>query len=141
MFKKITDTIENALNDSLECAKGTFIPDISFIQRSLEELGFVISEVEIALSIPPRFSLTIDLDNSNVSDNLEDELTVLLEKIEESEDEELSTVTRILFKSIVKGLEEALERRSNFQIFEKRLSEIIIEGSIIPSVRLVYRTT
>lgn len=122
------DSLTKKIGDKLTSAKGELlgmIPevDFDFITKKLNDLGYKTPKIEIRLTLPPSVFIEIDLDNS-----------VIKEIGEMPEDTETE---RTLVK-ILKGLEYAAKMKNKIKISNKKLSRVIVEGSLIPSVSLVY---
>ncbi len=122
------DSLTKKIGDKLTSAKGELlgmIPevDFDFITKKLNDLGYKTPKIEIRLTLPPSVFIEIDLDNS-----------VIKEIGEMPEDTETE---RTLVK-ILKGLEYAAKMKNKIKISNKKLSRVIVEGSLVPSVSLVY---
>ena len=137
IFEKGTEVYEKIGNKASEL-KGNildFIPeaDYDYISNTLLKLGYKVPKIEIKLSLPPSISLEIDLDNSLIN---ELEKKQIEDSIEVDSPKETET-NKILFK-ILQGLEYAAKVNKKVKLSNKRLSRVIVEASLIPSVKLVY---
>lgn len=137
LLNKGTEVYEKIGNKASEI-KGNlldFIPeaDYDYISNTLLQLGYKVPKIEIKLSIPPSISLEIDLDNSLIN---ELEKKQIENSIEVDSPKETET-NKILFK-ILQGLEYAAKVNKKVKLSNKRLSRVIVEASLIPSVKLVY---
>ena len=141
MFNKIIENGQKILDsteDKISKVKDKvidYIPDINidYIEEKLEYIGYRIPRVEISITIPPRISFEIDLEKSNIDDLRKKEIE---EDIDIFENEEVIS-DRILVK-IIQGLDSAIKLKEKIKFKSKKLSRINVEGSIIPTVTLVY---
>lgn len=121
------------IGDKLTEIKGNvldFVPevDFDFITKKLNDLGYKTPKIEIHLTLPPAVLLEIDLDKSVIDKVSQDEILK-----EDKDDENHKTLKKILV-----GLEQAAKMKDKIKISNKKLSRVIVEGSLIPSIRLVY---
>lgn len=112
-----------------------YVPEIDFdyIETKLTNIGYKIPKLEIKISIPPSISLEIDLDKSIVNKLEQDKI---INDIDFKNKEETET-NKVLVK-ILQGLEYAAKMNNKIKLKNKVLSRVLIEGSIIPSVKLIY---
>ena len=104
-----------------------------YIETKLTNIGYKIPKLEIKISIPPSISLEIDLDKSIVNKLEQDKI---INDIDFKNKEETET-NKVLVK-ILQGLEYAAKMNNKIKLKNKVLSRVLIEGSIIPSVKLIY---
>ncbi len=132
MFDKIGKSL-NTIGDKLTEAKTKVIEsipevDYDFITKKLNDLGYKTPKIEIHLTLPPAVLLEIDLNKSLIDNVARDKILN-----EDKDDESYRTLRKIL-----QGLDQAAKMSNKIKISNKKLSRVIIEGSLIPSVRLVY---
>lgn len=112
-----------------------FIPevDFGFIEDKLISIGYKVPKIEIKLSIPPSISLEIDLENSIINE-------LEKNKIEKSVNEnyEKETETNKVLIKILQGLDYVAKVNDRIKFKNKKLNRVLIEGSLIPSVKLIY---
>lgn len=132
MFDKIGKSL-NTIGDKLTEAKTKVIEsipevDYDFITKKLNDLGYKTPKIEIHLTLPPAVLLEIDLNKSLIDNVARDKILN-----EDKDDESYRTLRKIL-----QGLDQAAKMSNKIKISNKKLSRVIIEGSLIPSIRLVY---
>ncbi len=130
----VVDSIGDGLSKMKENALD-YVPEIDFdyIETKLTNIGYKIPKLEIKISIPPSISLEIDLDKSIVNKLEQDKI---INDIDFKNKEETET-NKVLVK-ILQGLEYAAKMNNKIKLKNKVLSRVLIEGSIIPSVKLIY---
>ena len=130
----VVDSIGDGLSKIKENALD-YVPEIDFdyIETKLTNIGYKIPKLEIKISIPPPISLEIDLDKSIVNKLEQDKI---INDIDFKNKEETET-NKVLVK-ILQGLEYAAKMNNKIKLKNKVLSRVLIEGSIIPSVKLIY---
>lgn len=130
----VVDSIGDGLSKIKENALD-YVPEIDFdyIETKLTNIGYKIPKLEIKISIPPSISLEIDLDKSIVNKL---EQNKIINDIDFKNKEETET-NKVLVK-ILQGLEYAAKMNNKIKLKNKVLSRVLIEGSIIPSVKLIY---
>lgn len=130
----VVDSIGDGLSKMKENALD-YVPEIDFdyIETKLTNIGYKIPKLEIKISIPPSISLEIDLDKSIVNKLEQDKF---INDIDFKNKEETET-NKVLVK-ILQGLEYAAKMNNKIKLKNKVLSRVLIEGSIIPSVKLIY---
>lgn len=130
----VVDSIGDGLSKIKENALD-YVPEIDFdyIETKLTNIGYKIPKLEIKISIPPSISLEIDLDKSIVNKLEQDKI---INDIDFKNKEETET-NKVLVK-ILQGLEYAAKMNNKIKLKNKVLSRVLIEGSIIPSVKLIY---
>ena len=130
----VVDSIGDGLSKMKENALD-YVPEIDFdyIETKLTNIGYKIPKLEIKISIPPSISLEIDLDKSIVNKL---EQNKIINDIDFKNKEETET-NKVLVK-ILQGLEYAAKMNNKIKLKNKVLSRVLIEGSIIPSVKLIY---
>ena len=130
----VVDSIGDGLSKIKENALD-YVPEIDFdyIETKLTNIGYKIPKLEIKISIPPSISLEIDLDKSIVNKLEQDKIIndIYFKNKEETE------TNKVLVK-ILQGLEYAAKMNNKIKLKNKVLSRVLIEGSIIPSVKLIY---
>ena len=131
---RVVDSIGDGLSKIKENALD-YVPEIDFdyIETKLTNIGYKIPKLEIKISIPPSISLEIDLDKSIVNKLEQDKI---INDIDFKNKEEIET-NKVLVK-ILQGLEYAAKMNNKIKLKNKVLSRVLIEGSIIPSVKLIY---
>lgn len=132
MFDKIGKSL-NTIGDKLTEAKTKVIEsipevDYDFITKKLNDLGYKTPKIEIHLTLPPAVLLEIDLNKSLIDNVARDKILN-----EDKDDESYRTLRKIL-----QGLDQAAKMSNKIKISNKKLSRVIVEGSLIPSIRLVY---
>lgn len=132
MFDKFGKGLD-IIGDKLTEAKTKVInsiPEVNydFITKKLNDLGYKTPKIEIHLTLPPAVLLEIDL-NKSVIDNIAKDKILNEEKDDES--------YRVLRK-ILQGLDQAAKMNNKIKINNKKLSRVVVEGSLIPSIRLIY---
>lgn len=138
-INKVTDTVDSIENKASEIKDNIMdlIPEIDFefIEKELEFIGYSITKLEIAITVPPRMSMEIDLEKSNINidkqNNIKEEINVL----EENKKDNISK--KVLYK-IIQGLESAIKFKEKLKFKNKELSRVKVEGSMIPTVTLIY---
>ena len=141
MFNKIIDKAGNIIDkaeDHISKIKDKaldYVPEINvdYIEERLEIVGYKIPRVEISITIPPRISFEIDLDKSVIN---EIEKQNLLDSIDIHEDQD-NISNRVIVK-IIEGLDSAIKLKEKLKFKNKQLSRISIEGSLIPTIKLIY---
>ena len=130
----VVDSIGDGLSKMKENALD-YVPEIDFdyIETKLTNIGYKIPKLEIKISIPPSISLEIDLDKSIVNKLEQDKI---INDIDFKNKEETET-NKVIVK-ILQGLEYAAKMNNKIKLKNKVLSRVLIEGSIIPSVKLIY---
>ena len=130
----VVDSIGDGLSKMKENALD-YVPEIDFdyIETKLTNIGYKIPKLEIKISIPPSISLEIDLDKSIVNKL---EQNKIINDIDFKNKEETET-NKVLVK-ILQGLEYEAKMNNKIKLKNKVLSRVLIEGSIIPSVKLIY---
>ncbi len=130
----VVDSIGDGLSKMKENALD-YVPEIDFdyIETKLTNIGYKIPKLEIKIFIPPSISLEIDLDKSIVNKLEQDKI---INDIDFKNKEETET-NKVLVK-ILQGLEYAAKMNNKIKLKNKVLSRVLIEGSIIPSVKLIY---
>lgn len=129
LAEKVGDKISEVKESVME-----YIPEVDFdiIVNKLQYCGYKVPKVEIKLTIPPAVLLEIDLEKSIIDklhkENIEKEISF-------KEDE--TETNKVLYK-ILQGLDYAAKMNNKVKISGKKLSRVVIEGSIIPSVKLIY---
>jgi hypothetical protein len=131
VFDKAEDKISKLKDQALD-----YIPEINidYIETSLNNIGYTIPRVEIAITIPPRIAFEIDLDKSVVDQIAKNK--ILEQDIHENQ-EDISN--RVLVK-IIEGLDSAIKLRDKLKFKNKHLSRVSVEGSMIPTIKLIYLT-
>lgn len=134
--EKITDTTEKIGNigSNIKESLLDYIPEmnVDFIEDKLTTLGYSVPKVEIKLSLPPAISLEIDLDRSVIDQCAKEKIQNDINyETEENEN------NKILVK-ILQGLDYAAKVNDKVKFKNKKLSRVLIEGSIIPTVKLIY---
>lgn len=111
-----------------------YIPDINIdsIEEKLSFIGYRIPRIEIAVTIPPRIAFEIDLEKSII--NEEEKEKILSEPLDLKDN---NITYRVLVK-IIQGLDQAIKLRDKLHFKNKKLSRVSIEGSLIPTVKLIY---
>jgi len=139
-MKKIFDNIGIALDkteDKISKIKDKafeYVPeiDIDKLEENLENIGFKIPRVEIALTIPPRIAFEIDLEKSIIDKVKEQEF------LDKQIDLENNDITERATIKVIQGLNQALKLRNKLKFKNKTLSRIQVEGSLIPTVKMIY---
>lgn len=114
--EKISLTVDNLKNDMEE--------NLSYVEEKLSIIGYKISIIEISITIPPRFSFEIDVVHSIIDKELKENI------LKES---------KPILKAIIIGLDKAFDMEKTISFKNKILSTIIVEGSLIPTIKLVYK--
>ncbi len=111
-----------------------YIPDINIdqIEAKLESIGYRIPRVEIAVTIPPRIAFEIDLNKSIINKEVQD--SILKEDIDLTSND----ITHRVLVKIIQGLDSAVKLKDKLHFSNKELSRVSIEGSLIPTVKLIY---
>jgi hypothetical protein len=122
---KVSENLDENIEDIL--SKIDFI----YIEEKLEKIGLITKEIQLSMTIPPKASLELDLENSKIK---EDKKLKVAEKLSE----ELN-VNNIIILSVLKALDQADNINRKILFKNKVLAGIIIEGSMIPEVKLVYK--
>lgn len=112
-----------------------YVPEVDFdyIEDKLSSLGYRVPKIEIKMSIPPAVSMEIDLEKSVIDKVAQEKL---VEDID-FEDEKETETNKVLVK-IIQGLDYAAKINDKIKFKNKKMSRVIVEGSLIPSVKLVY---
>lgn len=137
LFKKGTDAFEKVGNNLAEMKNKVldFVPscDFGYIEDKLVNLGYIVAKIEIKLTIPPAVSMEIDLEQSVIDKLNKEKLMseINIDKHDETED------NKILYK-ILQGLDYAAKINDKVKFKNKKLSRVLIEGSLIPTVKLIY---
>lgn len=136
MFSKVGEVMDSLENRASQIKDNLvdMVPEINIdlIEEKLEFIGYRIPRVEIAVTIPPRIAFEIDLVKS-VIDPLKQE-AILNESFNLSNND---ITQRVLIK-IIQGLDSAFKLREKLHFKNKKLSRISVEGSLIPTVKLIY---
>ena len=109
--------------------------DIDKVERSLEQIGYRIPRVEIALTIPPRIAMEIDLNKSQVNKEVKDQI---LNQTDVTGEENDSDITDRVIVKIIQGLDAAVKMKDKLHFKNKKLSRVVVEGSLIPTVKMIY---
>lgn len=133
-FLKTVDKIEDTISKKKDQLLG-YIPeiDIDKIEEQLEDIGYNIPRVEISLTIPPRIGFEINLENSIIDQNKKEKILS-----EEALDQDEDNISRRVLIKIVQGLDTAIKLKKKLKFRNKELSRILVEGSMIPTVKLIY---
>lgn len=113
--------IKESLNDVTEFALSEF--DFVEIEKKLEQIGYKINSIEVTVSVPPRAAFEIDISESKLNE------TVKKEIVESS---------GLLLKAIISTLDNALSFQEKIKFKHKNLDKMILDISIIPTVKFVY---
>ncbi len=136
IFSKVGEVIDNLEHKASQVKDSLvdMIPEINIdlIEEKLEFIGYRIPRVEIAVTIPPRIAFEIDLEKS-IIDPLKQEAI-----LKESFDLNNNDITQRVLVKIIQGLDSAFKLREKLHFKNKKLSRISIEGSLIPTVKLIY---
>jgi hypothetical protein len=98
--------------------------EISDIEEKLSIIGYKITTIEVSITIPPRFSFEIDAVHSIIDKELKDNI------LKES---------KPILKAIIIGLDKAFDMEKTISFNHKILSTIIVETSLIPTIKLIYK--
>ena len=136
MIEKIFNKFEQ-VGDKASEIKGKlldYIPETNFdfIEDKLISLGYKIPKIEIKLSIPPAVSLEIDLNNSIINELSKYKLMKDLNENKSDND------SNFVLLKILQGLDYAAKVNNKINFKNKKLSRVLIEGSLIPTVKLIY---
>lgn len=127
------DSMEDKLSKLKDKALD-YIPDINIdqIEEKLELIGYRIPRVEIAVTIPPRIAFEIDLNKSIIDKKIQDSI------LQEDIDLTSNNITHRVLVKIIQGLDSAIKLKDKLHFSNKELSRVSIEGSLIPTVKLIY---
>lgn len=119
-FKKAKDQLSAVVDNLTDVAEDK----MSDIEDKLSEIGYKITTIDISVTIPPRFSFEIDAVHSIIDQELKTNI--------------LKDSSPVL-KAIILGIDKAFDMEKTISFKNKILSTVIVETSLIPTIKLVYK--
>lgn len=119
-IKELNKNVSNAFKK----AKDSFSEEVVSIEEKLSLIGYKVSSVELSLTIPPRFAFEIDAVHSCLNKEIKE---IMLKNASP------------LLKGIILALDNIFDVEKKVSFKNKVLSTVVIEGSLIPTVKLIYK--